>query len=42
MASMATVAVDVDAIWPTGRPRGPVDYRAVSRVRARGRAREAT
>jgi hypothetical protein len=42
VASTATVAVDVDAIWPTGRPRGPVDFRAVSRVRARGRAGEVT
>jgi hypothetical protein len=42
MASTATVAVDVDAIRPTGRPRGPVDFRTVSRVRARGHAGEAT
>eukprot|EP00267_Zea_mays_P044866 XP_020397091.1 tropomyosin-1, isoforms 33/34 [Zea mays] len=42
VASTATAAVDVDAIWPTGRPRGPVDFRAVSRVRARGRAGEVT
>jgi hypothetical protein len=42
VASTATVAVDVDAIWPTGRPRGPVDFRAVSRIRARGRAGEVT
>jgi hypothetical protein len=42
MASTATVAVNVDAIWLTGRPRGPVDFRAVSRVRARGHAGEAT
>jgi hypothetical protein len=42
VASTATVAVDVNAIWPTGQPRGLVDFRAVSRVRARGRAGEVT
>jgi hypothetical protein len=38
----ATVAVVIDAIWLMGRPRGLVDFRAVSRVRARGRTGEAT
>jgi hypothetical protein len=42
VSSTATVAVAVDAIWPMGRPRGPVVFHTVSHIWARGRAGEAT